>query len=257
MKENNFKARVVENIGSESINVFGSVGNVIEVKDGEVKDGMCEDWYFCSYDDLVCEISDEDDQYTTKFELVVDEDKSINTFSLEDIKSGMIIITETRKALMAIDSQDGIVFVNKSGIPYVSLREYSSIEKIISEKINISEVYGNLKPNITISMFDFSTDGRDLLWKRNNTVEMTIEEIKEKLGIEGEIRIKGYEESWTSTKNGVFPKDDKVVKIKYIGSFDKKEYEELGYRKHDNWYWYENDGKVLVEVIAWRNRQGE
>lgn len=70
----NFKIVVTRNIGYESVNTFGKVGTVLEVKDGELIDIENFVWdnlgkYFKSIDD-VNKLFSEADCFTTKFELV-------------------------------------------------------------------------------------------------------------------------------------------------------------------------------------------
>jgi len=70
----NFKVRVVENVGEDSADTFGEVGNEIEVIDGKLIDLDNDSWNGCGtgfkdIDDINVWFSDLGD-YGTVFELV-------------------------------------------------------------------------------------------------------------------------------------------------------------------------------------------
>lgn len=255
MSNNNFKVRVVKNISECSKDIF-KVGSVIEFENGCWEDCESYVWEYESYEELCDDLSGGADiiySYATEFELVTDDKDDLRSM----LKSGMLVELTNGEPYMILDTNQGLCLKNRVNHHRLVHKYDKNLFDTTEGEFGEFDIYSIYGLSDASRSLDFETFSRELIWCRNNNVTMTMEEIKEKLGIKGELRIKGYEESWTSTEESTFPKDDKVVKIKYIGSFDKKEYEELGYRKHDNWYWYENDGKVLVEVIAWRNRQGE
>lgn len=70
--KNNFKVRVVENIGNESKTIFGKVGTIISVTDGKFKDFEGDGWYYDSYEEMTNNLS-EHDWFETKFELLEDD----------------------------------------------------------------------------------------------------------------------------------------------------------------------------------------
>lgn len=74
----NFKIRVVENIGSDSVNAFGHVGNELSVQYGALEDLEGYEWNNCNsllHDiEEVNEFFSEDDSYQTVFELVESEE---------------------------------------------------------------------------------------------------------------------------------------------------------------------------------------
>lgn len=86
--KNSFKVRVVENIGRNSQRLFGEVGNVISITDGEFEDLDGESWYYSSFDAMKDSFSNVD-PYQTKIELVEDdmpnESKFLGTKSVESI----------------------------------------------------------------------------------------------------------------------------------------------------------------------------
>lgn len=69
---NSFKVRVVENIGSKSQTIFGKVGTIISVTDGEFKDFEGDWWNYKSYEEMINDLS-EHDCFETKIELLEDD----------------------------------------------------------------------------------------------------------------------------------------------------------------------------------------
>ena len=74
-KGGNFKIRVVENIGDCSVDAFGSIGTVFEVKNGVFKDKEGFPWtndgkLYKSVEDINNQINKEDCSFRTRFELV-------------------------------------------------------------------------------------------------------------------------------------------------------------------------------------------
>lgn len=69
------RVRVVKNIGSESKYIFGTEGNILDVKDGCIK-GLRVYCYWKQWSEYECTIEalnkyfGEEDQYQTVFELV-------------------------------------------------------------------------------------------------------------------------------------------------------------------------------------------
>lgn len=69
------RIRVVKNIGSESKYIFGTEGNILDVKDGYIK-GLRAYCYWKQWSEYECTIEalnkyfGEEDQYQTVFELV-------------------------------------------------------------------------------------------------------------------------------------------------------------------------------------------
>jgi len=69
----NFKIRVAENIGSDSCELFGCPGTVLEVKDGILQDNDEFEWtnagkLFHSLEEINIYFMDED-EYQTRFEM--------------------------------------------------------------------------------------------------------------------------------------------------------------------------------------------
>lgn len=88
-KGGNFKIRVVENIGKHSIESFGSIGTVFEVKNGVFKDKEGFTWtndeeLYKSVEDINNQINKEDCSFRTRFELVKEQQEEYN-LTIQDV----------------------------------------------------------------------------------------------------------------------------------------------------------------------------
>ena len=105
----------------------------------------------------------------------------VEEFTLDDLKAGMLVVRRNGDKLMVMPCEDYLVLIGSNQYAMCSLSSYDShFKNSVSDKIDILRVYGyTTKENDTMK---FDTESRPLLWYTKE-VAMTLDEIKEKLGL--------------------------------------------------------------------------
>lgn len=186
MSNNNFKVRVVKNIGEDSEDIF-KVGSVIEFENGCWEDCDNYVWEYKNYEELCDDLKNDGRYYSyaTEFELVTDDKDDLRSM----LKSGMLVELTNGEPYMILDTNQGLCLKNRVNHHWFVHNYDKNLFDTTKEfgEFDIYRVYGLSDASRSL---DFETFSRELIWCRNNNVTMTIEEIKEKLGIKGELRIK-------------------------------------------------------------------
>lgn len=60
-------------------------------------------------------------------------------------------------------------------------------------------------------------------------------------------------DNWIPINSGLYPDDMEDVQVTFIGYNDHEPYcEAFAYRNEGEWFWLMDDGKVRVEITAWK-----
>ena len=106
-------------------------------------------------------------------------------FYLKDLKIGQLVLLNNRDTYLVMPINDyfgGYVLVNSKG-EYLDCASYNSdLTFSNNESFNIMAVYDRLMMKRYTLDFTIDDKRRKLLWKRQTSIEMTIEEIEEELG---------------------------------------------------------------------------
>lgn len=92
-----------------------------------------------------------------------------------------------------------------------------------------------------------------------NIIEFVLEkENKVEYGERYKITIEQLESAelikdWIPVSSKIFPKDHDEVQITYLGcNTNRPLCNAFAYRHNNDWFWSDDDRKIIVEVIAWR-----
>lgn len=186
MGKGNFKIRVKENIGKDSVEAFGRIGTILEVKNGVFRDIENHTWFnnykrYKTIEDVNNQFYNEGYVYKTLFELVV-EDNTYKDFAKQDLKTGMVVELRNGKyGMVLLGTGNGDII---SGTAWFSIDEFD-------ENLNSTMDYDVIKIYQPTSNRDFLYDGEinideaNLIWERKEEPqpkEMTVEKIEKELG---------------------------------------------------------------------------
>lgn len=105
-------------------------------------------------------------------------------FNKADLKVGYVVKTRSGALYMVMPVTYGMSLVNKTGRADMPLDVYNEVmlhdAVLKNTAYDITEVYGY--PVFSASSLDISTENRELLWKREEPKEMTLEEVEKALG---------------------------------------------------------------------------
>lgn len=60
-------------------------------------------------------------------------------------------------------------------------------------------------------------------------------------------------ETWTPVISGNYPKERENVQVTYRGYIDGKYYcDAFAYRENNQWFWTNEEGPVIVQIVAWK-----
>lgn len=126
--------------------------------------------------------------WISKFELVEEE----KMFTKDDLKSGYIVDTRNRGLFMVLETANGLksFFRDFCEFGHHETDQYNDdLTAIGNDAWDITRIYGFNRYGHMVR--EISTKGRELLWQRDETLELTIEEIAKKFGVDaGRVRIK-------------------------------------------------------------------
>lgn len=122
------------------------------------------------------------------FELVSTENIH-SDFNINSLKSFMLVKTRDGHMFLVSESKKQKALYDENFIPVICLEDYDNdLNCCFSESYDIVEVY-DIADNLG-KIFKFSTESRNLIWAKNDTLYLTEEEIREKFKLPKEINIK-------------------------------------------------------------------
>ena len=108
-------------------------------------------------------------------------------FTKDDLKVGYVVKTRNGTLYMVVpDKSDDLVLIRATNVGAPVYKYRCDLVHVDRDKyhllkgMDIMEVYD--RPDLSYKALDISTDGRKLLWKREEPKEMTLEEVEKALG---------------------------------------------------------------------------
>lgn len=174
-----FKVRCIDDAGS-----CHTIGKIYEIRDGIMgtdRHDTMQSWGYSPFKS----VEDINSQLNSKFELLEEE----NMFTKDDLKVGQLMELRGGKKAIVMPYINGLCFVDENGF-WCEPNEYNNEMLAVNKEYDIMAVFGLAEKASEAMMF--STRFRSLLWQREESpVELTIEEIAKKFGVEaGRVRIK-------------------------------------------------------------------
>lgn len=113
----------------------------------------------------------------------------VDTFTLSDLSAGMLVKFRCGKFMIVYETKQGYKYCVYAHCGCIDLRDYKDDLTTDDEDYNIDEVY-SLPVYIDGIPSIYEPSNRDLLWKREEFVEMSLEEVNELLKSLGQKPVK-------------------------------------------------------------------